>query len=360
VKLVVEACDDDTLAVLRQLRLPPWCEIIVAPPGVPRTKPRALNVALPFCRGDLVAIFDAEDEPDPSQLRLAAATFARGTPDLVCLQARLCIDNAGDGWLAALFALEYAALFDVVNPGFAALGQAFPLGGTSNHFRAEALRQAYAWDAWNVTEDADLGVRLARRRARIGVIASCTSEEAPARLRAWRLQRQRWIKGWMQTLITHTRHPLRLARECGPGEACGLCIVLCGAILGALFGPLLFGVTLWRILFGDLGVSNTSLSLEQFASLHLFWTGVVACLAPILVGAWRRGLWAELSRLYALPAYYGLMSVAAWGALVELIAKPHHWHKTEHGLAKTSRKARLERGRCPAERCAGPVDSAPA
>ncbi len=159
IKLVVEQRDEETLSAIVSLGLPARYDVIVAPPGAPSTKPRALNVALPVLRGDFVVVYDAEDEPDPDQLRLAAAQFA-ADPRLDCLQARLTIDNAEQSWISKLFAIEYAALFDLVDPGLAALGLPLALGGTSNHFRTRTLRRVGGWDAWNVTEDADLGIRL--------------------------------------------------------------------------------------------------------------------------------------------------------------------------------------------------------
>ena len=233
VKFVVEADDPQTRLALEACDLPVWCEIIVAPPGAPRTKPRALNVALPVARGELLTIYDAEDEPDPDQLRRAAGRFALAAPDMACLQARLAIDNSGDSWLAALFALEYAALFDVVNPGIAALGLPMPLGGTSNHFRVDVLRELRGWDAWNVTEDADLGMRLARAGYRVETLASTTHEEAPVTMRAWLAQRRRWQKGWAQTLVTMSKHPLRLARDMGIARAsAALAILIAGVKIG--------------------------------------------------------------------------------------------------------------------------------
>ncbi|MBV8472206.1 MAG: glycosyltransferase, partial [Hyphomicrobiales bacterium] len=218
IKLVVEADDAATLAAVRALELPPPYEIIIAPPGQPRTKPRALNIALAAVRGEFVVVYDAEDIPDPDQLRLAAARFA-ADPGLDCLQARLTVENSGEAWLAHMFALEYAALFDLINPGLAALGLPIALGGTSNHFRARTLRKVGGCDAWNVTEDADLGIRLARCGALVGALHSDTKEEAPVRFSVWYWQRVRWQKGWMQTLIVHSRRPARIVRELGVARA---------------------------------------------------------------------------------------------------------------------------------------------
>jgi cellulose synthase/poly-beta-1,6-N-acetylglucosamine synthase-like glycosyltransferase len=159
---MLEADDHETREAVERLAPGPCYDIVVAPAGYPRTKPRALNIGLASAQGELLTVYDAEDDPDPSQLRRAAATFARARKSLACLQCPLTIDNSSDSWISGLFALEYAALFDVVNPGLARLRLPIPLGGTSNHFRVSTLRRLHGWDAWNVTEDADMGMRLAR------------------------------------------------------------------------------------------------------------------------------------------------------------------------------------------------------
>lgn len=203
IKLAVEEDDAETLDALEALDLPPRYQIVVAPDGKPRTKPRALNVALAQARGELVTVYDAEDEPEPDQLRKAAAAFAAAPTHVGCLQGRLAIDNFRDGWIPTLFAIEYAALFEVLNPGLSALEAPVALGGTSNHFRIAALRDVGGWDAWNVTEDIDLGFRLARHGYCVGALDSSTYEEAPAQMRAWINQRRRWFKGWMQSCKQH-------------------------------------------------------------------------------------------------------------------------------------------------------------
>ena len=234
IKLVVESDDAPTITALAAIALPPFAQVLVVPPGAPRTKPRALNFALPFASGELIVVFDAEDRPEPGQLRKAAAIFASGPGDLACLQARLSIDNSADSWLTRLFALEYGALFDVVNPGFGILGLPFPLGGTSNHFRTARLREIAGWDAWNVTEDADLGIRLARAGLRVDTFASTTHEEAPAKVGAWLDQRRRWFKGWMQTLVVHARHPAALVSELGFARAGAVLVTLVSTVASSL------------------------------------------------------------------------------------------------------------------------------
>ena len=196
--------------------------IVTVPNGQPRTKPRALNYALQDARGTLVAVFDAEDIPDADQLRRAANAFIEGGPRLACVQARLAIYNADESFLSRQFALEYSALFSGLLPALGFLRLPLTLGGTSNHFRRDLLLKIGGWDPFNVTEDADLGIRLARFGYEVSVINSVTMEEAPASWRSWRGQRTRWIKGWIQTYLVHMRRPLRLWRDLGPWKICRL------------------------------------------------------------------------------------------------------------------------------------------
>ena len=218
-KFVVEADDHDTRRALARLDLGPPFEIITAPPSGPRTKPKALNVALPFARGSFTVVYDAEDVPEPDQLRRAFATFMAADDRLACVQAALTIDNTTDNWLARMFTADYAGQFDAFLPGLAALRLPFPLGGSSNHFRTAVLRQVGGWDPYNVTEDADLGIRLYRLGYRSAALSSATYEEAPARFLPWLKQRTRWYKGWMQTWLVHMRRPVRLMRELTPAGA---------------------------------------------------------------------------------------------------------------------------------------------
>ena len=349
VKLVIEHDDRATRLAIEALDLPATYEIVVAPAGWPRTKPRALNIALPLVRGELLVIFDAEDAPAPGQLREAAERFLRAPRELACLQARLAIDNIEDSWLTRLFAIEYAVLFDVVNPGLAGLGLPLPLGGSSNHFRTEVLREVCGWDAWNVTEDADLGLRLARFGYRVGIFPSTTQEEAPAFIGAWLRQRRRWSKGWMQTFITLTRDPRRLVAELGVAHSLALALNMTALVIAPPLWPFFTA-----LLVHDLGARLPSpasafelIEVVLWMSAVLFGTASILWLA--LLGMRRRkllGLWPFLPLL---PLYYLLTSAAAWMALYDLILRPYHWHKTEHGLAKTSRQGMpiTERGIAP-------------
>lgn len=338
VSLVVEEDDAMTRAALAALTLPPHMEVIVVAPGRPRTKPRALNVALAGADADLFVIYDAEDRPDPDQLRKAAARFAGAPARLACLQARLHIDNAGDNLLTRLFALDYAGLFEVINPGLCALGWPMLLGGTSNHFRVSALREVGGWDAWNVTEDADLALRLARAGYRIGDLPSGTREEAPLTLKAWLKQRARWIKGYMQTAVTHSRAPVALLREAGFAATFAFVSHGLGTIVTALGYPLFAVATVFAYWEGSLFTpAGPLVTLTSAFALAIWLFGTLALFLPPAIGALRRRDPGLLLLLPLLPLYYGLVSVAAWMAFYEYFARRFAWNKTEHGLARQRR-----------------------
>ena len=356
IKLVVERRDRETLARLIGLDLPARYEVVVAPPGAPPTKPRALDLALAEARGEFLVVYDAEDIPAPGQLRLAASRFA-ADPDVDCLQARLTVRNAGDSWLSRLFALEYAALFDLVNPGLCALNAPIALGGTSNHFRVSALVDVCGWDEWNVTEDADLGVRLARYGYMVGTLDSDTSEEAPHEFGNWFGQRVRWQKGWMQTCIVHSRNPVRFVRDLGAVRAFAAAILIAGAVFGALLWPAFALDTLWRALETGDTLPRSREAADVFVYL-LAVAGVWSIVFPAVVAARQRRLGVGVGTFALLPVYYALVSLAAWTAITDLVVRPHFWAKTEHGRVRRkpvrSGALREDRagGAAPSQRCA--------
>jgi cellulose synthase/poly-beta-1,6-N-acetylglucosamine synthase-like glycosyltransferase len=283
-------------------------------------------------------VYDAEDRPEPDQLRLALETFVAGDRRLACVQARLTIDNTDDSWLTRLFTAEYAGLFDVFLPGLAAWRLPLPLGGSSNHFRTSVLCEVGAWDPYNVTEDADLGMRLARFGYRSAVIPSTTFEEAPARFGPWLKQRTRWFKGWMQTWMVHMRSPARLARELGwPGFAV-FQLVVGGSVLAALI----------HVLFAAQLAFHLAMSPHRDATAHLVFNLYLAMLVSGyamsallgVMGLARRNLLRCAWVLLAMPLYWLMLSVAAWRALWQLLRDPYRWEKTEHGLARRSRLAK--------------------
>jgi len=213
---VLEDNDTTTRKALCRTSLLTWMRSIVVPEGTLRTKPRALNYALDFARGSIVGVYDAEDSPDPNQLRIVAATFANAGPQVVCLQGILDYYNSGANWLTRCFTIEYASWFRVVLPGYARMGLVVPLGGTTLFFRHDILEKLGGWDAHNVTEDADLGLRLARAGYETVFIPSVTQEEANGRFWPWVKQRSRWLKGYAITYCVHMRDPGRLWRDLGP------------------------------------------------------------------------------------------------------------------------------------------------
>jgi cellulose synthase/poly-beta-1,6-N-acetylglucosamine synthase-like glycosyltransferase len=332
VKILLEADDRATIAAARRAATEPWCELIIVPPVGPRTKPKALAFALPLCRGEFVTVYDAEDRPNPLQLREAFAVFRRSPADLVCLQSPLVIDNRTPNWLSRSFAVEYAALFDALLPVLARWRMPLPLGGTSNHFRHAALMKAGGWDPFNVTEDADLGVRLARLGYRCATLELPTLEDAPTSLGTWRRQRTRWFKGWMQTWLVHTRHPIRLARELGPIGFLGFNLVSTGLIVSSLVYPLyLFLLLTARVdplhFWGDGGPLAASLF-----GLNLFNLGA-AYIAMGLLGyrALRlRGKQRDAGAILLLPLYWLVASFASYRAVFQLLTKPFVWEKTPH------------------------------
>jgi cellulose synthase/poly-beta-1,6-N-acetylglucosamine synthase-like glycosyltransferase len=333
IRFVVEARSLATVeAVQRELEDPRF-ELVLVPDALPRTKPKALNYALPLVRGEHLVVYDAEDIPEPGQLRLAASTFA-ARPELVCLQAELVVDNAGEGLLPALFAGEYAGQFGLMLPLLARLGLPMPLGGTSNHFRVAALRRGGGWDPFNVTEDADLGVRLARRGLRTATIASHTGEEAPIRLRAWLRQRTRWMKGWMQTLIVHNRDWRALLGDLGWGGFLGLHVYIGSMLLSA---PL---HTAFIASFAVAVVTHQGPIAFGWAEMLATATFVIGYLGPALLVM--AGL-ARLQRLDLLPAqallplYWVLHGLAMLLAAWELLTKPFSWAKTPHGETRMRR-----------------------
>lgn len=288
----------------------------------PRTKPRALNYALNRSRGDLVAIYDAEDLPAPSQLREAAAAFTRLPDTVACLQAPLR-PTGGNGLIARQFAAEYAVQFDVLLPAMHRAGLTFPLGGTSNHFRADILKSIGAWDAHNVTEDADLAYRLARQGYACGMIDAPTLETPPGDTRTWLPQRTRWIKGHMQTLLVHTRTLRDLPFSTGLGMALSLGLNVFSALCYAPFMALVLCQALLHLLQPDLG----GIALPD---LILLMCGLGFAQITLHVGARRAGLALSWRDHLGLPIYWGLQSFGALFALYQLCVRPFHWDKTEH------------------------------
>lgn len=337
VLFLVEQRSARTVEAVTSILSDPRFELVVIPDAAPRTKPKALDYALPLVSGTYVVVYDAEDIPARDQLRRAAARFAAQT-DVECLQAALAIDNDAENWLTALFAGEYAGLFGLLLPFLAHHRLPLPLGGTSNHFRLSALQRVGGWDAFNVTEDADLGLRLARLTMRIGTLSSDTREEAPVRLGPWMRQRTRWIKGWMQTMIVHDRHAGELLAQLGWRNMLFVQLHMGSLIISALVHAAFVCGFLarwaitgrppeWR---GD---------LWDLAFLAVFIMGYGAAFALALLGLKRQGRLDLAAYQVLLPVYWLLHAAAAIRAAVELVGHPYLWNKTQHGETRISRRA---------------------
>jgi glycosyltransferase XagB len=336
--LALEPNDLATRAAIARLGPMPHVQVLIASAVSPQTKPKALNCALPFARGSFTAVFDAEDRPDPGQLRAAIDAFRSHDTDVACAQASLCIDNNNkDSWLSRTFAAEYAGQFDVFLPGLAAMRMPLPLGGSSNHFRTAVLRQVGGWDAWNVTEDADLGFRLARFGYRSVTFDSTTNEEAPIRFKAWLGQRSRWMKGWMKTWGVHMREPRRLWREAGPRGFLALNIIVGGNVLTALAYPILVIEFAAYLLTNITGSTSGLFFTGSLAPLHIatITTGFASTVLIGLMGLARRGRLRTGWVLALTPFYWACLSIAAWRALGQLWRDPYRWEKTEHGLTQS-------------------------
>ena len=331
IMLLLEQSDPATVAAARALDLPPWFRVVVVPEGEPHTKPKAMAYALYLATGDIVTVYDAEDTPDPDQLLRAASALA-ADPGLGCVQARLTIENPEHGWLAQQFAIEYDVLFSGLLPVLVRWQAPVPLGRTSNHFPRAVLQAAGGWDPYNVTEDADIGVRLHRLGYRIAMLPSRTREEAVSSLVPWVKQRTRWIKGWMQTYAVHMAAPGRLLRETGWRGFFMLQFVLGGPLLSAFVHPLFYVMLGGELLSGEFMVAPESVwgSLLMLVTVFNLVTGYLLAILLAVAISLRAGRSAPIWVLLTIPFYWLLISLAAYRAAYQLLRRPHHWEKTPH------------------------------
>ena len=326
--LLLEAHDLETIDAAEACDRPDWLRIMVVPPGRPLTKPRALNHGLAHASGEFLVIYDAEDDPDPMQLREAASRFAADrTEAYACLQSPLRIrrrnDRRASPFLDRQFAVEYAALFEVKLPAMARLGLPFPLGGTSNHFRIGPLREVGGWDAWNVTEDADLGFELWRRGWRLGVLSRPTYETPPGELDNWLPQRARWLKGYMQTWGVHTRdlRPLGLRGLFALSMTIGA-----GLVSAAGHAVAIAWVLAWMLVSVMAGLPPA----PPLFSMSVLVLALAAAWLQCAIGAHRGRVPYGPWDMIAAPAYWSLLTLAFAHALWRLIREPFAWDKTRH------------------------------
>lgn len=339
IKLVLEEDDMETITAAKLLKPRYQFEIVIVPPSLPRTKPKACNYALRFARGEYITIYDADDRPAPDQLKKAVHVLRHSPPDVICLQARLNYYNAYDNWLTRWFSLEYAMLFNVMLYGLSRMRIPVLLGGTSNHIALEKLKSLGEWDPFNVTEDADLGARLAARGYRTIMLDSSTLEEAPNTLKSWLNQRARWVKGYMQTWLVHMRTPGKLMKSYKIHGFIGFQCFVALASFAYLTAPIVWTLALiWLLtdiaLFPDWLYMVASMNLVANFAVHI----LSSLHAASLYQSRRAGL---MAAAITYPFYLILHTIASYMALFQLWLKPHLWNKTTHGRAKTFDEAIL-------------------
>ena len=338
IKLLAEADDEDTLAAARGLVTNLRLELVLVPAEGPRTKPKACNFGLGLARGELVTIYDAEDRPEPLQLRRAVAAFRQLPPLVACLQAKLSYYNSTQNLITRWFTAEYDAWFAMLLPALAHLGGPVPLGGTSMHVKRKVLERVGGWDPHNVTEDADLGVRLQRLGYEVRVLDSTTLEEANSDFVNWVKQRSRWYKGYLQTWLVHMRNPVRLLREIGWRRFVSLTFAIGSVPILALINPVFWAATgLWLLGFSGIATlipplvyypSLASLVLGNFLGIYVGLLGIRFTNRPKLLGA-----------VLLFPLYWLMMSIAATRALLQLTVAPSFWEKSVHGLDRATQRA---------------------
>ncbi len=332
IKLIVEADDDETIAAIKHAKPEAMFEMIRVPYSLPRTKPKACNFAMHFARGEYVVVYDAEDIPDVAQLKKSVGMFRamsfNTTHPLACVQARLNYYNRSENILTKLFSLEYAALFEFMHRGLSVLGIPILLGGTSNHLSRDALIQAGSWDPYNVTEDADLGIRLAVEGYQTLPLNSDTMEEAPVTLGVWMVQRSRWIKGYLQTWMVYLRTPSELIQHYGFWKFWGLQTFLGGASLVYLASPFLWGLSIAYIMGLELPVSLPHWLITSCFIVLLVGVTIQWVMAAVIVRTMR---WKYmLDAVLAYPFYWFLHIGACVIAIWELVVSPYRWRKTPH------------------------------
>ncbi|MBV9543819.1 MAG: glycosyltransferase [Chloroflexi bacterium] len=334
VRLLLEHDDHETIGVAHAANLPSYFTPVIVPAGLPKGKPKACNYGMIQARGEYVVIYDAEDLPEPDQLKKAIVAFRKSSPRLGCVQAKLNFYNPRQNLLTRWFTTEYSMWFDLVLPGLDASGAPIPLGGTSNHFPMRCLNELGAWDPYNVTEDADLGIRMYKGGWKTAVIDSTTYEEANPDLHNWIRQRSRWVKGYIQTYLVHMRHPLQLRKQIGTKAFLSFQFLVGGTFFSLLVNPVFWALTLaWFATHSGLIRSMFPAPVFYMGCLALF-IGNFTFVYLNLAGCLQRGYYDMAVHALLSPLYWVLMSVAAWKGFLQLLRNPSYWEKTKHGLSR--------------------------
>ncbi len=340
VLLLLEEDDTESIDSVKNMHLPSYVRTIVVPHSLPKTKPKACNYGLSQAKGEYLVIYDAEDIPDPLQLKKSYVAFQKVNKNVLCLQAKLNYYNPHQNMLTRFFTAEYSLWFDVTLTGLQSINTSIPLGGTSNHFRVNDLNTLEGWDPFNVTEDADLGIRLFKRGYQTAIIDSTTMEEANSRYGNWLRQRSRWIKGYMQTYLVHTRENISFFKQ-KKWHALAFHLTIGGKIAFILINPLLWLMTVaYFALYAFVGPAIESLypSVVFYMAASSLVFGNFLFLYYYMVGCAKKGQWDLVKYVYFVPIYWLLISVAGFMALYQLIFKPHYWEKTVHGLHLTKKQ----------------------
>lgn len=347
VMLLLEEDDKQTIAEVTRMELPPYFTTLVVPHSVPKTKPKALNYGLMHATGDYVVIYDAEDIPEPMQLKKVVAGFSKMHESVVCIQAKLNFYNPHQNILTRVFTAEYALWFDLVLTGLQTIHAPIPLGGTSNHFKKKDVIDLKGWDSFNVTEDADLGMRLVKKGFRTAIIDSDTREEANSDMKNWFWQRTRWIKGYIQTYFVHMRSPRDLYMGIKQPHIFTFQLIIGGKIASMIINPFMWVITISYFVFRPI-VGPT---IESFYPAPVLYMGIFSLIFGnflymyyYMVGCSKRGYYDLVKYAFLVPVYWLAMSVAAWTAVYLFIKKPHHWSKTKHGLHLDSKKQKTFSG----------------
>jgi len=341
IKLLIEEDDDKTLNAVRNLDFPAIFEVIVVPFHMPKTKPKACNYGLHFSRGKFLTIYDAEDIPDTDQLKKVVALFNKLPPNYICIQSALNYFNRNENFLTRMFTLEYSYWFDYMLPGLDTFDIPIPLGGTSNHFKFEFLVELGGWDPFNVTEDADLGVRAYAKGYKVAIINSTTYEEANNEPFNWIRQRSRWIKGYMQSYLVHMRNPRALWRKVGWKGFLGFNFFIGATPITFLVYPILLSIFLCYVIFDMSSIRAFFPDWVLFMSIFNLMVGNILMIYVNMMAVFKRRYYELILFAIANPIYWLMHSISAYKGLYQLIVKPFYWEKTNHGLSKVSNPTNL-------------------